>query len=146
MIQDIEKRRIFTNHFNSTIEMLEENGLIRSKDISDGYHTFEELYQFRKMYNAALFNQWAAYGYYNVHKSFKHHDGEFCFGKEGEWFIVVALLPQGQISNHYKKEDWDLFRVPEVEKALYEFDGHTPKDVLNRIEEWIKSKLFQGIH
>ena len=26
-------------------------------DISDGYHTFNELYEFRKLYNAALFNQ-----------------------------------------------------------------------------------------
>ncbi len=27
--------------------------------LSDGYHTFNELYEFRKMYNAALFNEWA---------------------------------------------------------------------------------------
>ena len=26
--------------------------------LSDGYHTFDELYEFRKMYNAALFNEW----------------------------------------------------------------------------------------
>lgn len=25
---------------------------------SDGYHTFNELYEFRKVYNAALFNDW----------------------------------------------------------------------------------------
>lgn len=27
-------------------------------ELSDGYHTFDELYEFRKMYNAALFNEW----------------------------------------------------------------------------------------
>lgn len=100
--------------------------------ISDGYHTFGELYDFRKVYNAALFNQWAKSSLYEVHKSYKHFDGELCFG--GGWFIVVAVLPSGQISNHYKNEDWDLFRFQEVEKALYEFDGHTPADVLERLK------------
>lgn len=113
--------------------------------ISDGYHTFDELYEFRKMYNAALFNEWGSTitfipsgnGFlggvpkYDVHKSWRHHDGELCFG--GGWFIVVAVLPTGQISNHYKAADWDLFHIPDVEKAKYEFDGHTPKDVLDRL-------------
>ena len=69
---------------------------------------------------------------YNVHKSWKHYNGELCFG--GGWFIVSAMLPTGLISNHYKAEDWDLFKIPEVEKALYEFDGHTPQDVLHRLK------------
>ena len=117
-------------------------------DLSDGYHTFNELYEFRKVYNAALFNEWAnkndepinyeKEGWenppkYNVHKSWRHSDGELCFG--GGWFIVSAMLPTGLISNHYKAEDWDLFKIPEVEKALYEFDGHTSEDVLNRLKK-----------
>jgi hypothetical protein len=28
--------------------------------VSDGFHTFDELYEFRKIYNAALFNEGAA--------------------------------------------------------------------------------------
>jgi len=100
---------------------------------SDGYHTFNELYEFRKTYNAALFNEWAKFDIpsYDVHKSWKHNDGELCFG--GGWFIVVAILPTGQISNHYEAKDWDLFKIPEVEKAKYEFDGHTSADVLARL-------------
>lgn len=115
-------------------------------DISDGYHTFNELYEFRKMYNAALFNEWGSQTFnlkkrnggtttavkYGVHKSWKHHDGELCFG--GGWFIVSAMLPTGQISNHYKGEDWDLFKIPEVEKALFPFDNHTSQDVLERLK------------
>jgi len=109
--------------------------------ISDGYHTFDELYEFRKVYNAALFNEWAnaeicnddgSWGNkYDVHKSWKHNDGEPCFG--GGWFIVVAILPTGQISNHYEAKDWNLFKIPEVEKAKYPFDGHTSNDVLQRL-------------
>lgn len=116
------------------------------EDFSDGYHTFKELYEFRKMYNAALFNEWAKIeepylsdekqGFdfkpkYDVHKSWKHNDGELCFG--GGWFIVIANLPEGQISNHYEAKDWDLFKIPETERAKYEFDGHTPQDVLERL-------------
>lgn len=111
--------------------------------LSDGYHTFDELYEFRKIYNAALFNEWAKQvdrwiddtpyftPKYDVHKSWKHNDGELCFG--GGWFIVVAVLPTGQISNHYEAKDWDLFKIPEVEKAKYPFDGHTSNDVLQRL-------------
>ena len=102
---------------------------------SDGFHTYNELYEFRKVYNAALFNEWGKYDIpsYDVHKSWKHNDGELCFG--GGWFIVVAVLPTGQISNHYKGEDWDLFKIPEVEKAKYTFDGHTSSDVLKRLKD-----------
>jgi hypothetical protein len=99
---------------------------------SDGYHTFNELYEFRKIYNAALFNEWAACKVHDVHKSWKHYDGELCFG--GGWFIVVAMLPTGQISNHYEARDWDLFNIPETEKAKYPFDGHTSTDVLARLK------------
>ena len=137
------------DRINSTIQSLKEDGQDIGK-ISDGYHTFDELYEFRKVYNAALFNEWAkdvkVVGFrdvgvkeypiyepkYNVHKSLKHNDGELCFG--GGWFIVVANLPNGQISNHYPMEDWDLFRVPEKETALYPFDGHTGLDVIERIK------------
>jgi len=54
------------------------------------------------------------------------------YGKDN-WFIVVAMLPTGQISNHYKIDDWDLFQIAETEKALVPFDGHTPQDVLTRL-------------
>ena len=106
--------------------------------VSDGYHTFEELYEFRKVFNACLFNEWAMKKQYEVHKSKKHFDGEECFGSG--WFIVVAILPGGQISNHYELKDWDLFQCEEVEKAKYEFDGHTPEDVLNRLKDLYLSK------
>lgn len=104
-----------------------------SGKVSDGYHTFDELYEFRKLYNAALFNEWSAQGKYQVHKSQRHFDGEICFG--GGWFIVVAILPTGQISNHYCMNDWELFQIPSYQKALFEFDDHTPSDVCERLRE-----------
>ena len=120
---------------NDIIKKLDGNGIDPYK-ISDGYHTFGELYEFRKLYNALLFNEWAKLGKYEVVKSYRHSDGKFCFDSYREWFIVVAQTPFGQISNHYKGEDWDLFAVPEVSQAP-NFDGHTPQDVLVRLEKTI---------
>ena len=105
------------------------------EDVSDGYHSFKELYEFRKVYNACLFNEWAKQNKYDVHKSKCHFDGDECFG--GGWFIVVAILPDGQISNHYKLKDWNLFKCEETEKAKYIFDGHTTLDVLKRLKKII---------
>jgi hypothetical protein len=99
-------------------------------ETSDGYHTFNELYGYRKAFNALLFNEWASRGLYDVHKSWHHSDGEPCFG--GGWFIVVAQMPAGQVSNHYKAEDWPLFQVPERERGA-EWDGHTPQIALTRL-------------
>lgn len=128
-----------------------QSDFIDANDVSDGYHTFGQLYDCRLAYNVALFNEWGNPNTtrrfedksemdgigsktgirYNVHKSKCHEDGELCFG--GGWFIVVAVLPTGQITNHYKLEDWDLFKIPETEKALVEFDGHTTDDVIDRL-------------
>ena len=136
------------------------NGLKDDRgSISDGYHTFNELYEFRKLYNALLFNEWGKqivedrewakdeqgrlYAKvvkikykYDVHKSTRHNNGELFFG--GGWFVVVAILPSGQITNHYPISDWNLFKIPEVENAKYEFDGHTSQDVLDRMLNILK--------
>jgi hypothetical protein len=104
--------------------------------LSDGFHTFDELYEFRKMYNAAAFNAWAKAGLYDVHKSKHHSDGIACYG--GKWFIVMAILPTGQVSNHYKLEDWDLFQCPEELIVKFPYDGHTAKHVLKRLEDVAK--------
>ena len=104
-------------------------------NISDGYHTFNELYEYRLLYNASMFNELAKQGLYDVHKSKKHSDGTAPFG-DGNWFIVQAELPTGQISNHYEMKDWELFNVPEKEKAN-PYDGHTPQNVAKRLRDFL---------
>jgi hypothetical protein len=117
------------------IVWLEKQGEPQDKgEISDGYHTFNELYYYRMLYNAAFFNmlpkEW-------VHKSKRHNDGEECFG--GGWFIVMANLPTGQISNHYELKDWDLFQIPEKEVAD-KWDGHTPQEAADRLHKYLLEK------
>lgn len=117
-------------------EIIKENkDSIDMDKISDTFHTFGELYEARLLYNACLFNEWVKSKKYDVHKSFKHNDGKYCFDSNGEWFIVVANLPSGQISNHYPKKDWDLFDIPAVEKAKYKFDGHSTEDIFERLRD-----------
>jgi len=127
---------------------------LKTSDVSDGYHSFAELYQYRMLLQAMLFNQWAQQDkwqreeptpdplqMFNVHKSTRHHDGEFCFDSGGEWFIVMAALPGiGQISNHYHADYWDLFDIPEQEFAD-EYDGHTPQEAAGRMEAYIKKSI-----
>lgn len=95
----------------------------------------EELYDFRLTYNALLFNEWAENQKYEVYKSRRHGDGEFCF--DGEYFIVVAQLPTGQVTNHYHIRHWDMFKINEYEKVKEDFDGHTSSDVIERLQQVI---------
>lgn len=98
----------------------------------DGFHTFEELYEFRGLYHAAFVNLLAEdYRDNFTVKSWRHSDGEECFG--GGWFIVVTTLPHGeQVSNHYEAKWWELFKVPAVDIAPA-FDGHSAADVRERL-------------
>lgn len=96
---------------------------------SDGQHTHAELYEFRALFHAHAVRAWRANGV-PVVKSWRHHDGAECFG--GDFFIVVAELPTGQVSNHYPTECWDLFDVPITERAPVH-DGHTSRDVTARL-------------
>ena len=142
---------VSVENINMQIFMLQHAEKI--SQICDGHHTFKELYDFRMMYNVVLFNEWGKdtkinpawakndsgkepveLPKYDVHKSWRHHDGELCFGGGG-WFIVVAMLPTGQITNHYKAEHWEKFKIPIADKAKYEYDGHTPEDVLKRLKD-----------
>lgn len=104
-------------------------------DMNDDYHSMQELYDFRMIYNCLLFNQWYENSVFEVYKSKKHHDDEICF--DGDFFIVVANLPSGQITNHYLIKYWDYFKIPEYERMKDEFDGHTSQDVLKRLKEVI---------
>lgn len=140
---DIEKRleRYDPNYTNAGKELQRLLSIIASLqqeqdmgEVSDGYHTFNELYYYRMLYNAAFFNLLPKN---IVHKSKRHHTGEECFG--GGWFIVMANLPTGQISNHYELKDWDLFKVPEKEFAD-EWDGHTPQEAAKRLYEYLQQE------
>lgn len=103
--------------------------------LNNQHDLIQELYEFRLVYNALLFNEWCEQDKFEVYKSKRHSDGELCF--DGEWFVVVAILPTGQITNHYHIDYWDYFKIPAYDKVKDEFDGHTPMDVLNRLKSMV---------
>lgn len=102
-------------------------------EVSDGYHTMDELYDHRMALSAALFALIKDCPYDNivVYKSKLHHDGTMF---EGGYFVVGFVAENlGQISYHYKLEHWDKFRIDEYERAPDVYDGHTSKDVIERL-------------
>ena len=115
---------------------------------SDGYHTFDELYYYRLLYNANMVNliQYINDNYpgnlcISVVKSHKHFDGELCFG--GGWFIIQIETPFGQISNHYENKYWHMFNCTQLPYA-HKWDGHTPAQAAERLyalNDYIINKL-----
>lgn len=93
--------------------------------ISDGYHTFDELYHHR----AVLFSVVVKDHRDIAWKSKKHHDGTMYDGM----FIVGVNTPDGQATYHYDVNPyWGMFDCEELEEAP-EWDGHTPEDAIKRI-------------
>lgn len=105
----------------------------------DEHHTMQQMYEYRMLYNAGLFNAWAKSGEVPVYKSRNHSDGEPAFGGEG-WFIVVAELPTGQISNHYAADHWPLFDIPAVDLPP-KYDGHGPELAARRLHRYLEGGL-----
>jgi hypothetical protein len=100
--------------------------------ISDGFHTFSELYDHRRALTAVLAAAAAEAG--DSWRSKQHHpDDSPMF--EGGYFIVGIKLPAGTITYHYKLKHWDDFAVvPELEHAP-KWDGATPGDSVTRLLE-----------
>lgn len=111
--------------FHMAIEALNERPIEDMGEVSDGYHTFNQLYHQRAVLFATIVNQ----NKDKAWKSWKHEDGQFCFDKEGEWFIVGVDTPEGSYTYHYEKKYWDLFDCEELDRGKY-WDGHTEEDVI----------------
>ena len=86
--------------------------------LSDGYHTFDDLYFQRLVLWQRICNDHPNLCW----KTKRHDDGELCFG--GDNFLIAMDTPQGTYSYHYPIEEWDRFKVKELYKAK-PFDGHT---------------------
>ena len=94
-------------------------------DTSDGYHTFDELYDHR----AKLFSVIVRDHRELAWKSRFHHDGTMYDGM----FIVGIETPDGQATYHYDVDPyWDIFDCRELDRAP-EWDGHSPQQAIERI-------------
>lgn len=94
-------------------------------DVSDGWHTFNELYHHRAVLFSVICNKFPDRAW----KSKKHHEGDMFEGM----FIVGIDTPEGQATYHYDINPyWDMFKVKELDVAPL-WDGHSADDAINRI-------------
>ena len=100
--------------------------------LSDGYHTFDELYHHR----ALLFASLCLTGFKEkAWKSLLHSDSKNNPMYPG-MFIVGVETPFGQATYHYDIDPyWSIFKVKELDHAP-EYDGHTPKEAIDRIYKY----------
>ena len=119
--------------------------------ISDGYHTFGELYEHRITNFIALCRMIDA-TYPNVMlvsqiepdtikrvdignpiwRSLKHSDGELAFG--GTWFVLGINKEAGkQITYHLPIDKWDDCSFANDLEIAPEWDSHMSSDVLERL-------------
>lgn len=98
-----------------------------ASEISDGFHTFGELYDHRRALTAALARvtegSWRS----------KAHHPEDSPMFEGGYFIVGIPTPAGPITYHYKLPHWDDFEgVTELEHSP-KWDGAPPSATVDRL-------------
>jgi hypothetical protein len=99
-------------------------------NVSDGYHTFNELYAHRCVLFTALMK---------AHKDISwvsklHSDGTMFDG----WFVAGMNLSTGMVTYHLPIEPfWN--RVSDLVELEFapEWDGHTSVDVINRFVDWL---------
>ena len=96
--------------------------------LSDGYHTYNDLYYQRCILFATICNANKKLAW----KSKRHSDGKKCFDSDN-WFIVGIDTPNGNYTYHYEMKYWDLFEIQELKKGK-EWDGHTERDVIRLLD------------
>jgi hypothetical protein len=108
-------------------------------DISDGCHTFDELYEHRitlfialcKRLQKDFLKETMADSKYVPWRSHLHSDGTLFNG----WFILGIGERKGeQITYHLPMDRWEKCGFVETLARAPEYDGHTPEDVLKRLE------------
>lgn len=98
--------------------------------VSDGYHTFDELYEHRCLLFVSL-----SYWVPGIFKTRKNDKGEEWAG----WFIAGLNTPWGQITYHLPVEYWDLLEdATEIERND-QYDGHTSQDVAQRLRKMLEA-------
>ncbi len=93
--------------------------------VSDGYHTFNELYEHRNLLWINILNLKPEMAF----KTRKNDKGEVWEG----WFIAGMNTPFGQLTYHLPEKHWNILDISEVESNS-DYDQHTSHDVLERLE------------
>jgi hypothetical protein len=102
------------------------------QEVSDGYHTFTELYDHRITLFIALGRLMVQGWGDGPWRSKKHSDGSAFDG----WFIMgIGSLPGYQITYHLPLSRWDETEFCDTLDLALPWDGHTSADVLARLKK-----------
>lgn len=103
-------------------------------NISDGYHTFNELYDHRCHLFVALMRSHPGISW----RAHNHDDGS---NYEG-WFIGGMQLPTGTVTYHMPVSMWALLDGVGVATMMRapKWDGHTSADVVKRLAAWCSAQ------
>ncbi len=111
---------------------LDLKSIVAEVAISDGYHTFDELYDHRITLYIALCRNINTHSSNHVVWRSKYHSNGSNF--EG-WFILGIGTKKGkQITYHIPNERWNETNFAVIFDKAPKFDGHTSADVLERIK------------
>jgi len=97
---------------------------IQNNDISDGYHTFDELYEHRVL----------------LYLNLCLHNPDMCAFKCDfeNWFCLYFESPCGQISYHIPNKYLGVVRNHGVKEVPnYKWDGHTSVQVIERLTNYL---------
>lgn len=98
-------------------------------DVTDGYHTFNDLYHHRTMLFRVICGVFPKLAW----KTLKHEDGSMY----PNMFLVGISTPKGDATYHCDLDPyWNLFDVVELPRGP-KFDGHTPEMALKRLQSLI---------
>ena len=98
--------------------------------ISDGYHSFDELYAHQiALFKALCIQLMNGSSLINVWKSKLHSDGSHL---EGRFVSGIGVDAGKQITYHVPLSEWDTWPGDEMNTAP-KWDGHTSTDVLKRL-------------
>ena len=109
------------DRLNETIKYYELKRGLDTRKISDGSHTFEELYFHRMLLFSLVVNN----NHKKAWKSRLHDDGTMFDG----YFIVGITTSMGDYSYHYEDRYWNNFYCEELPTAP-PYDGHQPEDIV----------------
>ena len=139
MTEDKTLRKETQDIYVKTVNEMIVHNRIPTNDISDGYHTFGELYKHRNALFIALLREIESNEAYRkrldkyVWKTQKYHD---CTPIEDGWFILGIGQEAGKvITYHLPINLWNEAYFASTLNHAPQFDGHSPNDVLKRISK-----------
>jgi len=102
--------------------------------VSDGVHTFSDMYAIRDLLFIALMRRYPEKSF----RSLRHDDGSFRDGM----FVCGITLPTGkQVTLHMKEAMWTLQHGLPTPEMAPKWDGHRSGESLGRLEDWLEQEI-----